>query len=50
MVKNQGLTSGFYSIFNLALFLVITIPLQGQDTTSIVIQKDTTSIVTEEDT
>ncbi|SVD52373.1 uncharacterized protein METZ01_LOCUS405227, partial [marine metagenome] len=48
MVKNQGLTSGFYLIFNLALFLVITIPLQGQDTTSIVTEDDTESFVVED--
>ena len=50
MVKNQGSISGFYSIFNLTLLLAIITPLQGQDTTSVMIEKDTRLIEIENDT
>tara|TARA_Y100001947_G_scaffold158547_1_gene172043 strand:- start:1358 stop:2293 length:936 start_codon:yes stop_codon:yes gene_type:complete len=44
---NQGHTSGFYSIFKLTLALATILPLQGQDTTSVL---DTTSVVIKNDT
>ena len=47
MVMNQGHTSGFYSIFKLTLALATILPLQGQDTTSVL---DTTSVVIKNDT